>query len=122
LKQVINELSDVGKRDAGRYQPEISLAVYAERADAFRDEVHLLTKVIPSVIFPWELSGEISKSEGKLPMLKKQLNDLYNKIKTNKQVLEEFQEVFIGVYGDYGWNPPWTTEVSPIDGTTGGLS
>jgi SpoVK/Ycf46/Vps4 family AAA+-type ATPase len=85
LETLIKELALVGKKEGGRYQPEISLAEYAERPDTFSDELKLLMEVIPQAKFPWAST----ESPGG-PLLQEQLVDLHGKIGLKEQ-FEKFK-------------------------------
>jgi hypothetical protein len=87
LRQLIQELSAIGKKEAGRYQPEINLTEYAERPAAF-EEILLLADVIPRSKFPWPLPRE-----EKQPLLQRQLDSLHDKIGSEKEFPEFKGEV-----------------------------
>jgi hypothetical protein len=82
LRQLIQELSAIGREEAGRFQPEINLTEYAERPAAY-EEILLLAGVIPRSRFPWPLA----KEEGQ-PLLQRQLDSLHDKIGSEKQFCE----------------------------------
>jgi SpoVK/Ycf46/Vps4 family AAA+-type ATPase len=85
LDQLIKQLSAIGQVEAGRYQPEINLAEYAERPGAY-NEIELLTKVIPHTRFPWPTPAQRS-------LLQRQLEGLHGKISTEKRLADFKQRV-----------------------------
>ena len=81
LRQMIKQLSAIGKKEAGHYQPEINLTEYAERPDTFGDELTFLADVIPNTKFPWLLlEAEELPAADESPLLEVQLQSLYKQV------------------------------------------
>jgi ATPase family associated with various cellular activities (AAA) len=103
LRELIKELSAIGRKEAGRFQPEISLSEYAERPAVFDDELKFLVKVIPNIKFPWRLPEIRREKAPTQPLLAAQVEELYERI--NDERFSEFKRKVGDLLGDLRRKP-----------------